>query len=85
MVRLSGYGVQLAVKSTEYKAVDDTKIEEGRGILHTSIVLSFARNQKLYYTLKNRKVAIKEFYRFYYEVVLVNYIGRSPYSILLLF
>ena len=28
-VRLSGYGVQLAVKSTEYKAVDDTKVEEG--------------------------------------------------------
>ena len=28
-VRLSGYGVQLAVKSTEYKAVDDTKVKEG--------------------------------------------------------
>lgn len=27
---LSGYGVQLAIKSTEYKAVDDTKIEEGK-------------------------------------------------------
>ena len=28
-VRLSGYGVQLAVKNSEYKAVDDTKIKEG--------------------------------------------------------
>ena len=28
-VRLSGYGVQLAVKSTEYKAVDDTRVKEG--------------------------------------------------------
>ena len=26
---LSGYGVQLAVKSTEYKAVDDTTVKEG--------------------------------------------------------
>lgn len=25
--RLSGYGVELAIKSTEYKAKDDTKIE----------------------------------------------------------
>ena len=24
---LSGYGVQLAVKNSEYKAVDDTKVE----------------------------------------------------------
>lgn len=31
-VRLSGYGVELAIKSTEYKAQDDTKVqEEGRG------------------------------------------------------
>lgn len=30
-VRLSGYGVELAIKSTEYKAQDDTKVqEEGR-------------------------------------------------------
>ena len=28
-LRLSGYGVQLAIKNTEYKAVDDTKVEEG--------------------------------------------------------
>ena len=26
-VRLSGYGVELAVKNTEYKAVDDSKIK----------------------------------------------------------
>ena len=26
-VRLSGYGVELAVKNTEYKAVDDSKIQ----------------------------------------------------------
>ena len=26
-LQLSGYGVQLSVKSTEYKAVDDTEIE----------------------------------------------------------
>ncbi|KAG8190170.1 hypothetical protein JTE90_008702 [Oedothorax gibbosus] len=30
-VRLSGYGVELAVKSTEYKAQDDTKIIEEKG------------------------------------------------------
>ena len=31
-VRLSGYGVELAIKSTEYKAQDDTKVrEEGAG------------------------------------------------------
>ena len=28
-LHLSGYGVQLAIKNTEYKAVDDTKVEEG--------------------------------------------------------
>lgn len=28
-VRLSGYGVELAVKNTEYKAVDDSKIQGG--------------------------------------------------------
>ena len=27
---LSGYGVQLAIKSTEYKAMDDTKVKEGK-------------------------------------------------------
>ena len=26
-VRLSGYGIELAVKNTEYKAVDDSKIQ----------------------------------------------------------
>jgi UDP-glucose:glycoprotein glucosyltransferase len=26
-VRLSGYGVELAIKSQEYKAKDDTKVE----------------------------------------------------------
>lgn len=26
-VRLSGYGVELAIKSTEYKAKDDTKVK----------------------------------------------------------
>ncbi|GFT29174.1 UDP-glucose:glycoprotein glucosyltransferase 2 [Trichonephila clavipes] len=30
-VRLSGYGVELAVKSTEYKAQDDTKVVEEKG------------------------------------------------------
>lgn len=28
-MRLSGYGVQLSIKSTEYKAVDDTQVQEG--------------------------------------------------------
>lgn len=27
--KLNGYGVELALKSTEYKAVDDTKVEGG--------------------------------------------------------
>ncbi|XP_022095271.1 UDP-glucose:glycoprotein glucosyltransferase 1-like isoform X2 [Acanthaster planci] len=30
-IRLSGYGVELAIKSTEYKAVDDTEVKEGDG------------------------------------------------------
>lgn len=30
-VRLSGYGVELAIKSTEYKAQDDTKVQDDRG------------------------------------------------------
>ena len=30
-VRLSGYGVELAIKSTEYKAQDDTKVREEAG------------------------------------------------------
>ncbi|KAK3776845.1 hypothetical protein RRG08_024619 [Elysia crispata] len=29
-VPLSGYGVELAIKSTEYKAKDDTKVEDGK-------------------------------------------------------
>ena len=28
-LRMSGYGVELAVKSTEYKAVDDSAVNEG--------------------------------------------------------
>jgi hypothetical protein len=31
--RLSGYGVELAIKSQEYKAKDDTKIEGDHNIL----------------------------------------------------
>lgn len=27
-MRLSGYGVELAVKKTEYKAVDDSKVKD---------------------------------------------------------
>ena len=27
-IRLSGYGVELAVKKTEYKAVDDSKVQD---------------------------------------------------------
>ena len=30
-VRLSGYGVELAVKSTEYKAMDDSKVKDESG------------------------------------------------------
>ena len=29
---MSGYGVELAVKSTEYKAVDDQKVEDKKKI-----------------------------------------------------
>ncbi|GBM24555.1 UDP-glucose:glycoprotein glucosyltransferase 1 [Araneus ventricosus] len=36
-VRLSGYGVELVVKSTEYKAQDDTKIVEEKGPEHEEI------------------------------------------------
>ncbi|XP_037542094.1 UDP-glucose:glycoprotein glucosyltransferase 2 [Nematolebias whitei] len=32
-VLLSGYGVELAIKSTEYKAVDDTKVKDSKTVL----------------------------------------------------
>ncbi len=32
---LSGYGVELAIKSTEYKAVDDTKVKGQLVTYHT--------------------------------------------------
>lgn len=38
-VRLSGYGVELAVKNTEYKAQDDTKVE---GIPFATILVLLA-------------------------------------------
>ncbi|CAN9497714.1 unnamed protein product [Ophioblennius macclurei] len=31
---LSGYGVELAIKSTEYKAVDDTKVKDSKSAIH---------------------------------------------------
>lgn len=31
---LSGYGVELAIKSTEYKAVDDTKVKDSKSATH---------------------------------------------------
>ncbi|XP_068184854.1 UDP-glucose:glycoprotein glucosyltransferase 2 [Antennarius striatus] len=31
---LSGYGVELAIKSTEYKAVDDTKVKDSRTVIN---------------------------------------------------
>ena len=40
-MRLSGYGVELAIKSTEYKAKDDTKVEGWKGFFNVrkSLVL----------------------------------------------
>lgn len=35
---LSGYGVELAIKSTEYKAVDDTKVK-GQFVTHQMVLL----------------------------------------------
>ncbi|XP_056244973.1 UDP-glucose:glycoprotein glucosyltransferase 2 isoform X1 [Seriola aureovittata] len=32
---LSGYGVELAIKSTEYKAVDDTKVKDSKTVINT--------------------------------------------------
>uniref|UniRef100_A0A4W6FYW3 UDP-glucose ceramide glucosyltransferase-like 1 n=1 Tax=Lates calcarifer TaxID=8187 RepID=A0A4W6FYW3_LATCA len=32
---LSGYGVELAIKSTEYKAVDDTKVKDSKAVINT--------------------------------------------------
>ena len=34
---LTGYGIQLAIKNTEYKAVDDTKIKEGTDMFNLHI------------------------------------------------
>ncbi|XP_077554205.1 UDP-glucose-glycoprotein glucosyltransferase isoform X3 [Haemaphysalis longicornis] len=34
-VRLSGYGVELAIKSTEYKAQDDTKVKEEKNVVES--------------------------------------------------
>ncbi|XP_078118090.1 UDP-glucose:glycoprotein glucosyltransferase 2 isoform X1 [Sander vitreus] len=31
---LSGYGVELAIKSTEYKAVDDTKVKDSKAVIN---------------------------------------------------
>ncbi|XP_015244179.1 PREDICTED: UDP-glucose:glycoprotein glucosyltransferase 2-like isoform X1 [Cyprinodon variegatus] len=33
-VLLSGYGVELAIKSTEYKAVDDTKVKDSKTVIN---------------------------------------------------
>ncbi|XP_037832030.1 UDP-glucose:glycoprotein glucosyltransferase 2 isoform X1 [Kryptolebias marmoratus] len=33
-ILLSGYGVELAIKSTEYKAVDDTKVKDSKTVLN---------------------------------------------------
>lgn len=38
---LSGYGVELAIKSTEYKAVDDTKVK-GQFVTQPFLLLFFA-------------------------------------------
>uniref|UniRef100_A0A8C6LY12 UDP-glucose ceramide glucosyltransferase-like 1 n=1 Tax=Nothobranchius furzeri TaxID=105023 RepID=A0A8C6LY12_NOTFU len=35
---LSGYGVELAIKSTEYKAVDDTKVKGQLGIYRATVI-----------------------------------------------
>lgn len=35
---LSGYGVELAIKSTEYKAMDDTKVK-GQFVTHQMVLL----------------------------------------------
>lgn len=37
---LSGYGVELAIKSTEYKAVDDTQVKGMWGFLFIYYILS---------------------------------------------
>lgn len=37
---LSGYGVELAIKSTEYKAVDDTQVKGMWGFLFICYILS---------------------------------------------
>ncbi|XP_075538389.1 UDP-glucose-glycoprotein glucosyltransferase isoform X3 [Dermacentor variabilis] len=37
-VRLSGYGVELAIKSTEYKAQDDTKVKEEKNVVDSEEV-----------------------------------------------
>ncbi|XP_036396338.1 UDP-glucose:glycoprotein glucosyltransferase 2 [Megalops cyprinoides] len=34
-MRLSGYGVELAIKSTEYKAVDDTQVKDSKATVNT--------------------------------------------------
>ena len=42
---LSGYGVELAIKSTEYKAVDDTKVK-GQFVTYQTFCAGFVLNSR---------------------------------------
>ncbi|XP_064638451.1 UDP-glucose:glycoprotein glucosyltransferase 1-like isoform X2 [Lineus longissimus] len=71
-VRLSGYGVELAIKSQEYKAKDDTKVEDDKGKAHDANEdkdddvqgFLFSRLKEMYPELKEN---LSEFRKFLVE------------------
>ncbi|XP_041806294.1 UDP-glucose:glycoprotein glucosyltransferase 2 isoform X2 [Chelmon rostratus] len=57
---LSGYGVELAIKSTEYKAVDDTKVTDSKTVTHAEDDNNDEVQGFLFGTLKKSHPEIQE-------------------------
>lgn len=54
---LSGYGVELAIKSTEYKAMDDTKVK-GQFVTHQTVLLYLPQAIKHIFSITDSKTDI---------------------------
>lgn len=46
-VRLSGYGVELQMKSTEYKATDDSDIKDNAGKTQRPLMIALKKQMEL--------------------------------------
>lgn len=57
---LSGYGVELAIKSTEYKAVDDTKVKDSKTSTNTEEDVTEEVQGFIFGTLKKSHPELKE-------------------------